>query len=229
MCYEVVRINNSLLIESRGCCTYSSLCSFTLGFSRNLSASHHSLMRHWAAIRNSTPVLSALFPLVQSLKINPSGNCTCYTVYIGLLWGSLGAVQWGSHLGSVSSVSSVMLEGGWLDQVAVPDLWYQSPAAASATVCCVAFLSSLLFSSLSFPCTIIHPLFFSNLFYRPIVDTQTVKALLWMASSCTSGGSVRSSVALQTVSIVLRMTHSTLQRMADSQAVRQTDSTVQTD
>lgn len=50
-----------------------------------------------------------------------------------------------------------------------------------------------------------------------------------MASSCTSGGSVRSTVALQTVSIVLRMTHSTLQRMAVSQAVRQTDSTAQTD
>lgn len=50
-----------------------------------------------------------------------------------------------------------------------------------------------------------------------------------MASSCTSGGSVRSTVALQTVSIVLRMTHSTLQRMAVSQIVRQTDSTAQTD
>lgn len=37
---------------------------------------------------------------------------------------------------------------GWLDQVAVPDLWYQSPAAAAAaaaaatTVCCVALLLS---------------------------------------------------------------------------------------
>ena len=35
---------------------------------------------------------------------------------------------------------------GWLDQVAVPDLWYQSPsaaaAAATATVCCVALLLS---------------------------------------------------------------------------------------
>lgn len=65
--------------------------------------------------------------------------------------------------------------------------------------------------------------------YRAIADRQTVQALLWMASSCTSGGSIRSSVALQTVSIVLRMTHSTLQRMEVSQTVRQTDSTAQTD
>lgn len=64
---------------------------------------------------------------------------------------------------------------------------------------------------------------------RAAADRQTVQALLWMASSCTSGGSVRSSVALQTVSIVLRMTHSTLQRMAVSQTDGTTDSTAQTD
>lgn len=55
-----------------------------------------------------------------------------------------------SHLGSVSSV---LLEAGWLDQVAVPDLLYQSPAAAAAAaaaaaVCCDALLlTSSSFSS----------------------------------------------------------------------------------
>lgn len=182
-----------------------------------------------------------------------------YTVYIRLLWGSLGAVQWGSHLGLVSSVSSMLLEAGWLDQVAVPDPWYQSPAtAAAATTVC--FVTLLLFSPLPLSCLFYEacqhksplliaiytfPLCLSTYFpvfvfltplflkltciYRAVADKQTVKALLWMASSCTSGGSVRSTVALQTVSIVLRMTHSTLQRMAVSQTVRQTDSTAQTD
>lgn len=50
-----------------------------------------------------------------------------------------------SHLGSVSSV---LLEAGWLDQVAVPDLLYQSPAAVAAAVCCDALLlTSSSFSS----------------------------------------------------------------------------------
>lgn len=153
---------------------------------------------------------------------------------------------------------------GWLDQVAVPDLWYQSPvaaaAAAAATVCCVALLLSspphpssppplsclcyracqhnfychsrslslsvYLCISFYLPALLfLSPLFLKlTIIYRTAADKQTVQALLWMASSCTSGGSVRSSVALQTVSIVLRMTHSTLQRMAVSQTVRQTNS-----
>lgn len=142
------------------------------------------------------------------------------------------AVQWGSHLGSVSSVSSVLLEAGWLDQVAVPDLWYQSPAAA-ATVYCVAPLLSSPWLCLSFARSVRLPLSIPSVsqLHMQIQGSsrQTVQALLWMASSCTSGGSVRSSVALQTVSIVLRMTHSTLQRMAVSQTVRLTDSTAQTD
>lgn len=87
---------------------------------------------------------------------------------------------------------------------------------------CITFhLSALLF---------LYPPFLKlTCIYGALADKQTVQALLWMASPCTSGGSVRSSVALQTVSIVLRMTHSTLQRMAVSQTVRQTNSTAQTD
>lgn len=145
----------------------------------------------------------------------------------------------------------MLLEAGWLDQVAVPDPWYQSPAvtaaaAATATVC-VALLSSphlcclcsthcqhnstlLLQFIISFPLylyisyhlpALSFPSSVSNVHTdQAVADRRTVQALLWMASSCTSGGSVRSSVALQTVSIVLRMTHSSLQRMADGQTAQ---------
>lgn len=75
--------------------------------------------------------------------------CVLRTEHARLLWGSLGAVQCGGHLGSVGSVSSLLLEAGWLDQVAVPGLWYQSPAA---TVCCVALLFSSAPSLLSCLC-----------------------------------------------------------------------------
>lgn len=199
----------------------------------------------------------------------------CYAVYLRLLWGSLGAVQWGSHLGSVSSVSSVLLEAGWLAGSGGSARSLISITSRRRRCCCCYCLlcrpSTLLSSySSSFsssvlilcptsavepvirthlfycnsPSVSIYPrisshlpalLFLSPLFlnlictYRAVADRQTVLALLWMASSCTSGGSVRSSVALQTVSIVLRMTHSTLQRMAVSQTVRRTDSTAQTD
>lgn len=58
---------------------------------------------------------------------SPWSNCICFTVYILLLWGSLGAVQWSSHLGLVSSASSVLLEAGWIRwQCQISDINHQS-------------------------------------------------------------------------------------------------------
>lgn len=151
---------------------------------------------------------------------------------------------------------------GWLDQVAVPDLWYQSQAAAAAaaaaatTVCCDAlplsspplippppwslsqhkshsvlqlglcFYPSILQPPAASP---LYPLLFLKLTctHSAVADRQTVRALLWMASSCTSGGSVRSSVALSPLSWEWLTQH-----CREWQSARQSDrptATVQTD
>lgn len=187
-----------------------------------------------------------IFMMSWSLKLNWSGLLFCFcsslplwststmssipqgTVFALLLalflcgvhWVQCSSVQWSSHVGSVGSVSSVSLEAVWLDQVAVPDLWYQSPVVAATTVGCVSPLCSCPFLTLH----VLYSFFFCCSCFsdsrHSSPQLQTVKALLWMASSCTSGGSVRCSVALQTASIVPRMTHSTLQIMADRQTDR---------
>lgn len=109
-----------------------------------------------------------IFMMSWSLKLNWSGLLFCFcsslplwststmssipqgTVFALLLalflcgvhWVQCSSVQWSSHVGSVGSVSSVSLEAVWLDQVAVPDLWYQSPVVAATTVGCVSPLCS---------------------------------------------------------------------------------------
>lgn len=95
-------------------------------------------VHHSRFLLSLTACLHCLCPHIPSECVPVVGNTLCGFIRCS-------AVR--RHLGCVSSVGSVLLEA--LDQVAVPDLWYQSPATtAAATVCAVALLlsSSILYS-----------------------------------------------------------------------------------
>lgn len=100
-------------------------------------------MMSWSLKLNGC-VCSAL-PVVYLYRVIPQGTVFALLLALflcGVHWVQCSAVQRSSHVGSVGSVSSVSLEAVWLDQVAVPDLWYQSPVVAATTVGRVSPLSS---------------------------------------------------------------------------------------
>lgn len=107
--------------------------------------------RHQAEMWSSTPVpFHTLLCTLNLYNLIPLGT-VCAILYTfsccGVHWVQCSEAailaQW------VQWVRCCWRLAGWLDQVAVPDLWYQSPsataaaaAAAATTVCCVALLLS---------------------------------------------------------------------------------------
>lgn len=172
----------------------------------------------------------------------------------------MGAVR-GSHLGSVSSVSSMLLEAGWLagsggsarSLISITSL----RRCCCRRHCPLRCPSTLLLSSSSIllhptsavePVNTNHPFYCNSpsvsiylcisfhlpvlLFLSPLVS-QTHMHIQRSSRQADSAGFVMNGILLHIrrkytlqcgfVSIVLGMTHSTLQRMAVSQTVRQTD------
>lgn len=149
----------------------------------------------WEAEHNlCTPPRSFLWafhPILWKLYVL---STYCVHLSIGnLLWGSLGAVR-GSHLGSASSVSSVLLEAGWLagsggsarSLISITSLHRcRRRCCCCRCHCLLPFSSPLLLSSSSIPPLLWEPVSTNRPFILQFTLCFYLSVRLLPASPCT--------------------------------------------